>query len=131
MQDANVPKYDFLELRTRAEFLELCGDEEGAAELRDLSLKIAREVDLTCYAYQLMWRDRLDDAISLLQLNASVNPQSWNVQDSLGEAFEMKGDLAAAVEHYRGAAELVDDEAQRERIKFAIDRIVRMERAVS
>ena len=43
---------DFIELRVRAEFLELCGDSETAEKLRLRSLEVAREVDLTCYSYQ-------------------------------------------------------------------------------
>ncbi len=83
---------DFIDLRTRAELLELCGDQPGADRLRTLSLEIAREVDLTCYAYQLLWRDKIMDAIDILERNAATHPESWNAHHSLGEALEMHGD---------------------------------------
>src|SRR4029079_10118868 len=94
---------DFIDLRTRAELLELCGDVPGAERLRTLSLEIDREVDLTCYAYQLLWRDKIEDAIDILERNASAHPESWNVQHSLGEAYELLGDYRSAAANFRVA----------------------------
>ena len=108
---------DFLDLRTRAEFLELCGDVEGARRLEEMSLEVAREVDLICYAYQLMWRDRLDDAIELLHFTAGTYQESWNVYHSLGEAYEQKGEFARAIESYRQAASRIEDGLKREMIE--------------
>jgi tetratricopeptide (TPR) repeat protein len=107
---------DFIDLRTRAEFLELCGDADGARRLQQTSLEIAREIDLVCYAYQLMWRERLQDAINLLQYAVDHYPDSWNVFHSLGEAWEQKGDFAQAIQCYRAAYDRADDSARREMI---------------
>ena len=115
MEGAKSP--DFLDLRTRAEFLELCGDIEGARRLQEMSLAVAREVDLICYAYQLMWRDRLDDAIELLRFSSSIYTESWNVYHSLGEVYEQKGEFARAIEAYRQAAVRVEDTLKREMIE--------------
>ncbi|HVS31913.1 MAG TPA: hypothetical protein VMS98_10685 [Thermoanaerobaculia bacterium] len=115
MEGAKSP--DFLDLRTRAEFLELCGDNDGAKRLQEISLQVAREVDLICYAYQLMWRERLDDAIELLHYSASIYSDSWNVYHSLGEAFEQKGEFSRAIEAYRQAAVRVEDNLKREMIE--------------
>jgi Flp pilus assembly protein TadD len=108
---------DFVDLRMRAELLELCGDEESAMRLREQSLEIAREVDLTCYAYQLMWRSRIADAIEMLERNAACHPRSWNVYDSLGEAYEQAGERERAIESYRTALRFVSDPVERERIE--------------
>jgi Flp pilus assembly protein TadD len=108
---------DFVDLRMRAELLELCGDAESATRLREQSLEIAREVDLTCYAYQLMWRHRIADAIEMLERNAASHPQSWNVYDSLGEAYEQAGERERAIENYRTALRFVQDRSQQDRIK--------------
>ena len=124
-------KPDFLDLRTRAELLEICGDNEGAERLRLLSLEIAREVDMTCYAYQLLWRDRLDEAIDLLTRNAAVHPESWNIRHSLGEAYEILGDHYSAAMNYRMAAALTDDESILERIGEGLTRVTRVEAAAS
>ena len=66
MDAARSVKHDFIDLRTRAELLELCGDPDGAARLRDLSLQIGMEVEINCYEYQLLWRNLIDEAIVLL-----------------------------------------------------------------
>ncbi len=110
----------FLDLRVRAEFLELCGDRESAEELRRVSMNVAREVDLTCYAYQLLWRGRADEALALLQLNAEIHSDSWNVYDSLGEIYGEIGNIDRAVENYSRAAGLVVDPEQAERIAFVL-----------
>lgn len=120
MEAAIPANQDFIDLRVRAEYLELCGDDEAAHRLRNLSLEIAREVDLTCYAYQLLWRDRIEDAIQLLRVNAAVHPDSWNVYDSLAEAYEQKGDFVTAIAWYRVALPLVDDDDARRRIEHRI-----------
>ena len=120
--DSNVKgNPDFIDLRTRAEFLELCGESEAAEELRVHSLSVAREVDLTCYSYQLLWRNLVDEAIDLLERNAARNPGSWNAWDSLGEAYAQKGDIRRAIDSYAHAAGLIETPAERMRI----ERIVR------
>ena len=111
---------DFFDLRVRAELLELCDDLEGAARLRAQSLEIAREVDLTCYGYQLMWRNRASEAIEILERNAALHPESWNVWDSLAEAWSQQGDLRRAIDCYDHASQLVEDDADRHRIERCI-----------
>jgi Flp pilus assembly protein TadD len=126
MDLAHSIKPDFVDLRTRAELLELCGDTEGADRLRELSMEIAREVDLTCYAYQLLWRDRVDDAIDLLERNALAHPDSWNVRHSLGEAYELLGDHYSAAMNFRMALALTEDEENLEAIATGLERVTRL-----
>lgn len=117
----------FLDLRVRAEFLELCGERESAEELRRVSMRVAREVDLTCYAYQLLWRGRADEALALLHLNAEKYSDSWNVYDSLGEIYCEIGNIDRAIEYYSRAAALVVAPEQAERIAFVL-RTLRLNR---
>lgn len=115
--EVNFPKQDFIELRTRAEFLDLCGDNDRAEELRQLSVEVGREVDLNCYAYQLLWRGQIESAFDLLHRNLELHPNSWNVFDSLGEAYAMIGDTESAIDHYGRALWLVRDREQKRRIR--------------
>ncbi len=131
MDRAKEIQYDFIDLRTRAELLEICGDEEGAKRLRDLSLEVGREVDLTCYAYQLLWRNRIDEAIELLEHNAAVHPDSWNVRHSLGEAYETLGDYYTAAMNFRMALALTDDDERLSQIGSSLQRIERLGLAAS
>jgi D-alanyl-D-alanine-carboxypeptidase/D-alanyl-D-alanine-endopeptidase len=39
-------------------------------------------------------------AIEIFKLNVSLYPQSWNVYDSLAEAYENVGDKSSAVKNY-------------------------------
>jgi tetratricopeptide (TPR) repeat protein len=131
MESANTVKADFMDLRTRAELCELCGDFEAAERLRTLSLQIAREVDLTCYAYQLLWRERLADAIEILERNAASHPDSWNVRHSLGEMYEVLGDYHSAAMNYRMAAALTDEDDNLDLLDQALRRVSRVEAAAS
>jgi Flp pilus assembly protein TadD len=115
--EVSSSQYDFIELRTRAEFLDLCGDADRAEELRQLSVEIAREVDLNCYAYQLLWRGQIESAFDLLYRNLETHPHSWNVYDSLAEAYATIGDTESAVDHYGRALTLVRNREQRTRIR--------------
>ena len=115
--DLNSFKYDFIELRTRAEFLDLCGENDRAEQLRELSVEVGREVDLNCYAYQLLWRGEIEKAFDLLYRNLELRPRSWNVYDSLGEAYAMIGDTESALDHYARAFTLCTDAEQKERIR--------------
>lgn len=108
---------DFLDLRTKAELLELCDDLDGATRLRERSMEVAREVDLVCYGYQLLWRNRAGDAIDLLERNAARNPESWNAWDSLGDAYAQQGDIRHAADCYARASQLVRSEEERHRIE--------------
>lgn len=127
MDLANAATLNFIDLRTRAEFLELCGDDSGAERLRNLSLQIAREVDLICYAYQLLWRAKLDDAIEILEVAAAAHPHSWNVRHSLGEAYEALGDDYSAAMNFRLAAALTEDEGSLALIETSLARVNRFQ----
>ena len=115
---------NFIDLRTRAEFLELCDDHEGAAALRARSFEVAREIDLTCYAYQLLWRNRVEEAIELLEFGAARHPDSWNLWHSLGEAFAQFGDVSRAAECYDRALERVEDDRGRLQIERSVSQLV-------
>lgn len=117
MDAARTVKHDFIDLRTRAELLELCGDRDGASRLRELSMQVGLEVEINCYAYQLLWRNLVDEAIVLLKRNVDSYPDSWNAWDSLAEAYEIKGDLPRAIEHYERAARLTEHQGHKQRIK--------------
>lgn len=111
--------------------MEICGDNPGAERLRKESLHVGREVDLTCYAYQLLWREKIDEAIDILEINAAAHPESWNVRHSLGEAYEMLGDFHSAARNFRIALSLTDGAACLDRIRHSLDRVAQLDGAAS
>ena len=78
-----------------------------------------REVFLNRLGYALMRENRFDDAVEIFKLNVSEYPDSWNVYDSLGEAYFKKGDKAMAIKNYQKAVELNPRESGREKQNYA------------
>ena len=71
-----------------------------------------REFNLNLFGYSLLGKSNLDDAIKIFRLNIKNFPESANVYDSLGEAYERSGDKDKALANYKKAvqnAEKTDD----------------------
>jgi glyoxylase-like metal-dependent hydrolase (beta-lactamase superfamily II) len=79
------------------------------------------EAEFNLLGYRLLGQERVDDAIAVFQLNVDRYPDSWNVYDSLGEAFAAKGNTERAIELYRRSVEINPDNAN------GIDAIERLE----
>jgi Flp pilus assembly protein TadD len=58
----------------------------------------------------------VDSAIVVFRKNVKDYPKSWNVYDSLGEAYALKGDKAKAREQYGKALAMTGDPVQKQRI---------------
>jgi CubicO group peptidase (beta-lactamase class C family) len=56
--------------------------------------------------YQLLAAKRLADSIRIFQLNVDLHPQSWNVYDSLGEAYMNNGEKVLAIQNYKKSLDL-------------------------
>lgn len=70
-----------------------------------------RESELNELGYHLLNLDRTADAIVILGLNAQAFPSSWNVYDSLGDAYMKNGDHDLAITNYRKALELNSEDS--------------------
>jgi tetratricopeptide (TPR) repeat protein len=64
------------------------------------------EADINRLGYELIGRNRLDDAIEIFKLNVDAYPRSANVYDSLAEAYLKKGDKELAIKFYSKAVEI-------------------------
>ncbi|HEY7543309.1 MAG TPA: tetratricopeptide repeat protein [Blastocatellia bacterium] len=64
------------------------------------------EAQVNALGYRLMNANRLDDAIEIFKLNVEAYPRSWNVYDSLGEAYMNKGNRELAIKNYEKSLEL-------------------------
>jgi len=56
--------------------------------------------------YQLLSLNKPAEAIRIFRLNVELHPQSWNVYDSLAEAFAKNGDKALAIQNYTKSLDL-------------------------
>jgi CubicO group peptidase (beta-lactamase class C family) len=64
------------------------------------------ESEINNMGYWLLGQDRIDEAITLFELNVELYPDAWNVYDSLGEAQLQKGLHDQAFANYRRSLEL-------------------------
>ena len=64
------------------------------------------EYELNMLGYQLLWREMNEAAIEIHRLNAQAHPDSANPYDSLGEAYEICGEVELAIESYEKVLEL-------------------------
>lgn len=64
------------------------------------------ETELNTLGYQLLQSGKVNDAIEILKLNVDAYPDSYNVYDSLGEAYMINGDKKLAIKNYKESLEL-------------------------
>jgi len=64
------------------------------------------ENNLNILGYQLLARNRLDDALAIFKLNCGEFPNSGNVYDSYGESLLLKGDTAQSIQNYEKSLKL-------------------------
>jgi glyoxylase-like metal-dependent hydrolase (beta-lactamase superfamily II) len=67
------------------------------------------ENELNMLGYQLLARDKLDDAIVIFELNVEAFPDGFNTYDSLGEAYMLAGRAEEAIANYERSLELNPD----------------------
>ena len=67
------------------------------------------EAEFNMLGYRLLGEERVDGAIAVFRLNVERFPDSWNVYDSLGEAYAVKGDTELAIDLYRRSVEINPD----------------------
>jgi CubicO group peptidase (beta-lactamase class C family) len=68
--------------------------------------KLIDESNMNQLGYALINMKRIDDAILLFEQNTVDYPQSWNVWDSLAEAYMDKGDKQQAIADYEKSLQL-------------------------
>ena len=66
------------------------------------------EGSLNRIGYELVGDGQAETAMRVFALNAELRPRSANCQDSLAEAHETSGNIAAAIQGYKKAVELLD-----------------------
>ena len=67
------------------------------------------ENNLNGTGYQLLNAKKIKDAIDVFKLNVKLFPKSWNVYDSLGEAYMNDGNTAEAIKNYEASIKMNPD----------------------
>ncbi len=107
---------NFNNLRVKAGLLEKAGKKQEADALREQSMKFATEADINTLGYQYMNAGKMKEALEAFKKNVKDHPDSWNVYDSLAEAYEKSGEKKLAMENYSQALKRVQDAANKKRI---------------
>jgi tetratricopeptide (TPR) repeat protein len=76
-----------------------------------------REAQLNYLGYDLLGQKKYSEAIAVLKLNAEQYPQSFNVFDSLADAYVAAGKDAEAMQSYRQSLAVFPDKANYSRPK--------------
>jgi tetratricopeptide (TPR) repeat protein len=113
---------NFQNLRVKALLVEKKGDARTTSDLRAKALRIATENDLNNYGYQLVGEKKLDEALEIFRRNVKEHPASWNVYDSLAEAYATKGDRKLAIENYSKALTMAPED-QKKRITDTLTKL--------
>ena len=84
---------------------------DAIARYRELKAKSPQafdysEQEVNRLGYTLLQRNRVADAIDVFLLNVEEHPMSWNVYDSLAEAYAAHGDRDLAIANYKKSLEL-------------------------
>ncbi len=106
----------FANQMTKAGLLEQMGNTGEADKLRQTALTMGTEAEVNTYGYQLLQQGKQDEAIEIFTKNTKDHPDSWNVWDSLGEAYGKNGNKDMAIKYYSKAYNMAP-ENQKSRIK--------------
>ncbi|MBC8315825.1 MAG: tetratricopeptide repeat protein, partial [Bacteroidetes bacterium] len=88
--DAGLERYQELKAENRGEY-------------------IFKEELLNRLGYRYLGNNKIPEAIKIFQLNVKENPDSFNVYDSLGEAYMKGGNRTMAIKNYEKSVALNPD----------------------
>ena len=94
--------------------------DEVAAVLAQAEAMAANENDVNTLGYTFLQTGDFERAVAVFERNVQDHPESWNVHDSLGEAYAAAGRTADAVRLYTKALEMAPV-AQHARIRGILD----------
>lgn len=95
--------------QSNLEVVDKLGFEEAMDFLEQSSKEKLNERDINLLGYRLLQSQRIDDAIKVFLLNAHAFPESWNVYDSLAEAYMINGDNQEATKYYEKSLQINPD----------------------
>jgi tetratricopeptide (TPR) repeat protein len=80
------------------------------------------ETNRNMYGYILLAAGKNDEALDVFKENVKKYPDSWNIKDSLGEAYKTLGDKKNAKKYYEAALKAAP-ENQKDRIKKTLSEL--------
>ena len=114
---------NFSNMRVKSALLGKLGKTDDAAKLMDDAWKIATENEINAMGYQYLNANNYEKAIEAFKMNIERHPDSWNVYDSLAEAYEKSGNKELALANYEKALKMTEDQTQKDRITRTIQNL--------
>jgi tetratricopeptide (TPR) repeat protein len=94
---------------------------KDAETLKKDAFKNSSENELNLFGYQLLNKNKIDEALEVFELNMKRHPKSWNCIDSYGESLLRANKKDEAINYYKRALEMAP-ENQKVRIKKIIEK---------
>ena len=113
---------NFTNEAAKGQLLALMGNTKDADEARKRVMELlgaANETEVNVYGYELMNEKDIKTAVEVFKMNVKKHPDSWNVYDSMGEAYNAAGDKKQSLSNYKIALAKAPAE-QKERIQKII-----------
>ncbi|MGD9487543.1 MAG: DUF2911 domain-containing protein [Calditrichaceae bacterium] len=114
---------NFTNFNLKSEIINRKGNKAEADKLKNKALEMATEAELNNWGYEVMNRGDIPKAIDIFKMNVKRYPDSWNVYDSLGEAYANDGNYKLALENYTRAHNMVTGDTQKQRINDILQKL--------
>jgi tetratricopeptide (TPR) repeat protein len=97
-------------LGLKVRLLQQLDRDEEARQTLARALEVSNEAQTNALGYVFLFGGDADTAVTIFQKNVEDYPESWNVYDSLGEAYAAKGETARARELYQKARSMAPED---------------------
>ncbi len=115
-------KETFSNLNVKAGLLKAKGEAAESEKIKARALTVADEQQLNAHGYQLLAEDKKSEAIEVFKMNVKRYPDSWNVYDSLADAYDQNGNDKEAIANYKVALSKAPGQ-QKKRITTIIEKL--------
>lgn len=102
--------------------LEKLNLKEDAEKIKIEAFENSKEEELNLYGYEMLNKNKIDEALKIFELNVDRNPNSWNCYDSFAEALIKVNKKDEAIKNYKKALKLAP-ENQKERIEEMLKKL--------
>jgi len=100
----------------KAELLSKIGEVKKSDELKSNAFNNSSENELNVFGYELLNKNKIDEALKIFKMNINRHKKSWNCYDSYADALNRAGKNEEANNNYKKALELAP-ENQKDRIR--------------
>jgi tetratricopeptide (TPR) repeat protein len=116
---------NYYNLSVKLHLLEQAGKENEVPAVEDRIFKVletATESQINTFGYLLLNQNKKEKALKAFTLNVKRFPESWNVYDSLADAYARTGNKREAIKQYQEALGRAPED-QKDRIRKILDEL--------